>query len=104
MTEPLELTYHLHLLPRGRISFRRWHWELWHEAQLLAAGWRTGPLHAQRALRAHAFRYVHRVHGVHPIPSQAAHPAEQPWGGGSAACYWGELGVVLTPRASVDGS
>jgi hypothetical protein len=96
MTEPLELTYDLHLLPRGRISFRRWRWELWHGAQLLAAGWRVNPLHAQRALRAHAFRYVH------PIPSQAAHPAERPWGGGTTAFHWGDLRVVMTPRALVD--
>lgn len=104
MTESLELTYDLHLLPRGRIAFRRLHWELWHEAQLLAAGWRTGPLHAQRALRAHAFRYLHRLHGVHPIPSQATHPAEREWGGGTTAFHWGGLRVVLTPRALLDAS
>ena len=102
MTEPLELTYDPHLLPRGRISFRRWRWELWHGAQLLAAGWRLTPVHAQRALRAHAFRYVHRLHGVHPLPSQADHPAEQPWGGGSTAFRWGDLRVVLTHRAALD--
>ena len=81
MTEPLELTYALHLLPRGRISFRRWRWELWHEPQLLAAGWRLNPLHAQRALGAHAFRYVHRLHGVHPLPSP---PPTPPNGSGAA--------------------
>lgn len=98
VTEPIELTYALHLMPRGRISFRRWRWELWHEPHLLAAGWRTGPLLAQRAVRAHAFRYVHRLHGVHPLPSQASHPAEREWGGGSTAFAWGDLRVVLTPR------
>lgn len=104
MTEPIELTYALHLLPRGRIAFRRWRWELWHEAHLLAAGWRLNPLHAQRALRAHAFSYVHRLHGVHPHPSQTVHPAERAWGGGSAAFDWGELRVVLTPRALLEPS
>jgi hypothetical protein len=104
MNEPLELTYDLHLLPRGRLAFRRWRWELWHEPHLLATGWRTGPLHAQRALRAHAFWYVHRLHGVHPLPSQAAHPAERPWGGGSTAFRWGDLRVVLTPRGLLDAS
>lgn len=104
MSEPLELTYALHLLPRGRIALRRWRWELWHEPHLLAAGWRLNPLHAQRALRAHAFRYVHRLHGVHPLPSQASHPAERAWGGGAAAFHWGELQVVLTPRGLLDAS
>ncbi len=104
MTEPLELTYALHLLPRGRISFRRWRWELWHEPQLLAAGWRLNPLHAQGALGAHAFRYVHRLHGVHPLPSPAALAGERLWGGGSTAFRWGDLRVVLTPRAMLDAS
>jgi hypothetical protein len=103
-TEPLELTYTLHLLPRGRINFRRWRWELWDEPHLLAAGWRLNPLHAQRALRAHAFGHVHRLHGVHPLPSQAAHPAERPWGGGPTAFHWGDVRVVLRPRALLDGS
>ena len=43
MTEPIELNYQLRLLPPGRISFRRWRWELWHGPQLLAAGWHGAP-------------------------------------------------------------
>ena len=43
--------YDLRLLPRGRFTFRRWRFELWHGPRLLAAGWRTSEDHAERALR-----------------------------------------------------
>ncbi|HET8980969.1 MAG TPA: hypothetical protein VFN87_22640 [Solirubrobacteraceae bacterium] len=100
MTEPIELTYALHLLPVGRIAFRRWRWELWHGPQLLAAGWRLNVLHAQRALRVHAVRHAHRLHGVHPLRPDAVPAArETTWSGRRVAVDWGDLRVVLTPRA-----
>ncbi len=98
MTEPIELTYDLHLLPTGRIPFRRWRWELWHGSQLLAAGWRLSVLHAQRALRGHAVRYAHRLHGLHPLRPDAGQVPETAWGGRQVAVDWGDLRVVLTPR------
>ncbi len=104
MTDPIELSYVLHLLPPGRIPFRRWRWELWNGAQLLAAGWRLNPLHSQRALRVRALRYAHRVYGLHPLHLETdAHGAETTWSGGAPVTIdWGELRVVLTPRALLE--
>lgn len=102
MLEPIELTYVLDLLPLGRKAFRRWRWELWHGPRLLAAGWRLSALHAQRALRAHAFRYAHRLHGLHPLRPEAAHRGDTGFSDGRMAIRWGELRVVLTPRPLLD--
>ena len=101
MIEPIELTYELHLLPRGRIAFRRWRYELWHGPQLLAAGWRLSALHAQRAVGAHALRYAHRVHGLHPLRPDHLGAAEPDahWSGRQVALQSGDLRVTLTPRA-----
>lgn len=101
MIEPLELTYHLHLLPPGRISFRRWRWELWHGPQLLAAGWRLNVQHAQRALRLRALRYAHRIHGLDPLRLEPAAGPERTWSG-QVVIDWGELRVILTPRGLLD--
>jgi hypothetical protein len=99
ITDPLELSYALHLLPRGRVAFRRWRWELWHGPQLLAAGWRLSALQAQRALGGHAFRYIHRMHGLHPLrPDADAAAPDTTWSGRPVALNWGPLGVVLSPR------
>jgi hypothetical protein len=99
MTDPIELYYAMDLLPAGRFPFRRWRWELWNGEQLLAAGWRLNPLHTQRALRVRALRYAHRVHGLHPLRLESAQPPETSWNGGPVTIDWGELRVVLTPRA-----
>ena len=102
MTDPIELHYALDLLPAGRFPLRRWRWELWNGRQLLAAGWRLNPVHARRALRLRALRHAHRVHGLHPLHLEAAEDAETGWCGGSVTIDWGELRVVLTPRALLD--
>ena len=47
-----EFQYEMRLLPRGRFTFRRWRYELWHGATLRASGWRTSPRAAERALMA----------------------------------------------------
>ncbi len=105
MTDTIELHYALDLLPAGRFPFRRWRWELWSGAALLAAGWRLNPLHAQRALRVRALRYAHRVHGLHPLHlEQAADQPESRWIGGPQTIEWGELRVRLTPRALAPGA
>ncbi|MBV9819303.1 MAG: hypothetical protein JOZ07_13295 [Solirubrobacterales bacterium] len=99
MTEPIELTYDLHLLPAGRVSFRRWRWALWSGPTLLAAGWRLSPLHAQRALRARALRHVHRLHGLHPLRLETAHGRETPWQSTEPVVIdWGVFRVVLRRR------
>lgn len=100
MTDPVELTYVLHLLPRGRIAFRRWRWELWHGPRLLAAGWRLSPLQAQRALGSYAFRYVHRLHGLHPLRVDGTPTPETTWYGRPVALDWGQLRAVLSPRTA----
>jgi hypothetical protein len=99
MTDPIELNYALDLLPAARFPFRRWRWELWNGGQLLAAGWRLHPLHAQRSLRVRALRYAHRVHGLHPLHLDGGATPETAWPRGPVTIDWGELRVVLTPRA-----
>lgn len=99
MTDPIELNYALDLLPAGRFPFRRWRWELWNGAQLLAAGWRLHPSAAQRALRIRALRHAHRVHGLHPLHLEHGQAPEPLWSGGPVTIDWGELRVVLRPRA-----
>ena len=100
--EPIELSYALILLPPGRIAFRRWRWELWHGSQLLAAGWRTAALEAQRALRLHAVRYAHRLHGLYVLRPEAALAPETAWSGQPVTVTSGALSVVLTPRSSTE--
>jgi hypothetical protein len=102
--EPIELSYALSLLPPGRVAFRRWRWELWHGPRLLAAGWRLNALHAQRAVRVHALRYAHRLHGLHLLRPDAQQPPEIAWGGTSVQVDAGELSVVLTPRIELQAT
>jgi hypothetical protein len=102
MTDPIELNYVLDLLPAGRFPFRRWRWELWNGGQMLAAGWRLNPLHAQRALRLRALRYAHRVHGLHPLHLESGAGLDSKWHAGPMTIEWGELCVVLTPRALIE--
>jgi hypothetical protein len=97
MTEPIGLHYDLHLMPRGRVDFRRWHWELWHGATLLAAGWGFHPLAAQRAIRVHAVRYVHRINGLRVLRPDVDHPTEIPWRNRPVTIDWGEMHIELTP-------
>jgi hypothetical protein len=97
MIEPIELSYALFLLPAGGVAFRRWRWELWHGPKLLAAGWRLNPGHAQRALRVHALRYAHRLHGLHLLRPEAGLPSEGMWPGSPIALGMGDVRVVLTP-------
>lgn len=104
MIEPIELTYELHLLPRGRMPFRRWRYELWHGPQLLAAGWRLSALHAQRAVGSHAIGYAHRVHGLHLLHPDRVSSQETPWTGERVALQSGDLRVMLTPRALLDAA
>jgi hypothetical protein len=96
--DPLELSYVLHLLPIGRIAFRRWRYELWDGSELLAAGWRLSPAQAQRALRVHAMRYAHRRHGLLPLHPSPGTLSDTAWPGRRMALEWGELRVLLTPR------
>lgn len=99
MLEPIELSYDLQLLPRGRVSFRRWRFELWHGQTLLSAGWRLSPLQAQRALQTHALRYAHRIHGLHPLHPDRLTDTDDALIGRVFALESGHVRVRLTPRA-----
>jgi hypothetical protein len=104
MTETIALSYDLHLLPRGRISFRRYRYELWHGATLLAAGWCLHPLQAQRAVRIHAVRYAHRLHGLRVIRPDVEHPDEAPWRGRPVTIDWGQFHIELSPVSEDRGA
>jgi hypothetical protein len=99
--DAVELSYTLELLPAGRVPFRRWRWELWQGPQLIAAGWRLHPLHAQHALRAYSSRYAHQLHGVHPLRPDATRAPETEWRARAVTLECGELRVRLTPRTPV---
>ena len=71
--EGLVFAYALYPLPPGRLPFRRWRWELWHGANLVAAGWRL----ARAGRRPRAARP--RV-GVRPPAVRAARARARPEG------------------------
>jgi hypothetical protein len=66
IVEGVSFSYVLHELPRGRMPFRRWRFELWHGARLEAAGWRTSERDALSALRTHGSRVAHAMFGLRP--------------------------------------
>ena len=95
----LEFAYSLYVLPPGRFPFKRWRWELWHGANLVAAGWRLSRADAGRALRQHAADYAHRLFGL-PAPkrdSPAAHGDLTP--GTTERVAIGPITALLVPRA-----
>ena len=97
--EGLQFAYALHLLAPGRIPFRRWRWELWHGATLVASGWRLTRPEAGRALRVSASEFAHRLFGL-PVPAR-----DPSVGGGDLQpgaverVAIGPTACVLVPRA-----
>ena len=69
--EGLKLSYELHLLPPGKVPFRRWRWKLWHGSSLIASGWRLARPDAGRALRVAALEFSLRFFGL-PVPPRDA--------------------------------
>jgi hypothetical protein len=97
--EGLEFAYALYPLPPGRLPFRRWRWELWHGANLLAAGWRLARPDAGRALRTHAADFGHRLFGL-PAPARDALSARRDLlPGTSERLAIGAISCMLVPRA-----
>jgi hypothetical protein len=97
--EGLQFAYALHQLPPGRLPFRRWRWELWHGATMVAAGWRLTRAHAARALRVHAADYGHKLFGL-PAPEpdpQAGAGDLRP--GAAERLSIGSITCLLVPRA-----
>src|ERR671923_2182369 len=95
----LELAYALYILPPGRLPFRRWRWELWHGATLIAAGWRLSRPQAGRALRLSAAEFGHRLFGL-PAPSREDAAGRGDLRPGSAErLAIGPITCLLVPRA-----
>jgi hypothetical protein len=96
--EGLQFSYALHPLPPGRHPFRRWRWELWHGATMIAAGWRLSRPQAAHALRLRAAEFGHRLFGL-PAP-----PREHAGGGDllpgvAVRLAVGPITCMLVPRA-----
>ena len=97
--EGLQFSYSLFPLPPGRFPFRRWRWELWHGATLVAAGWRLSRPQAGRALRQYASEFGHRLFGL-PAPERDPHAASGDIRPGAAErLAIGPITCLLVPRA-----
>jgi hypothetical protein len=94
--EGLTLAYALYVLPPGRFPFRRWRWELWHGARLVAAGWRTSRPMAERAVQRYAGDFGHSLFGLTP-PANTPHAPLPP--GAATRVEVGSVAVQLVPRA-----
>jgi hypothetical protein len=69
---PVSFAYVVREIAPERFPFRRWRWELWQDALLVAAGWVTTPLRVERALRIAASRRLHQLAGVTPLQPERA--------------------------------
>jgi hypothetical protein len=97
--EGLQLHYALEPLPPGRLPFRRWRWELWHGATMVAAGWRLSERDAGRAVRRQAATFAHRLFGL-PAPDLGPPGDEDPLRpGATERLVRGPVMCVLVPRA-----
>ena len=85
-------------LPRGRVGFHRWRWELWEGAALLACGWRTTPRDAERALGTATSRHAHEKLGVRALRPERAQPLERFRPGAVLRFDCGAVTCVLEPR------
>jgi hypothetical protein len=91
--------YSLSELPPGRVGFRRWRWELWHGAALLASGWRMSPRDARRALRTAASRRAHELLGLTALRPERARALDSFIAGAVVRVDCGAVTCVLAPRA-----
>lgn len=99
--EGLQFAYALHPLPPGGFGFRRWRWELWHGARMVAAGWRVSRRDAERALQKYALRAGHELFGLKGAPTHVAEPAEmRP--GATVRVERGPVVLTLVPRALLE--
>src|SRR5689334_17423445 len=96
--EGLQFSYALHALPPGRLPFRRWRWELWHGATLVAAGWRLSLQHAERALCTAASRRGHAQLGLHPLHPERSWPVGGLSAGLAIRLDCGAFECTLVPR------
>jgi hypothetical protein len=97
----LEFAYSLYPLPPGRLPFKRWRWELWHGAHLIAAGWRFSRPDAGRALRLYAAEHGHKLFGlVAPPRDERAARGDLPPGTTERIAI-GSITAMLVPRGLV---
>ena len=97
--EGLQFAYALYQLPPGRLPFRRWRFELWHGANLVAAGWRLARPDAGRALRVHAAEFGHRLFGLPVPPRDPSTGRGDLWPGTAERLAIGAISCTLVPRA-----
>ncbi len=95
----LEFAYNLYPLPAGRIPFRRWRWELWHGANLIAAGWRLARPDASRALRLYAADHAHRLFGLPAPPRDPRTARGDLTPGTTERVVIGSITALLVPQA-----
>lgn len=101
--EGLQFAYALHELPPGRIGFRRWRWELWHGARLLAAGWCLARPQAERALQRRAVEHGHALFGLRaPDPRGLRERVAAIRPGARVALEVGPVRCTLVPRPLLD--
>ena len=95
-----KFAYALHPLAPGRAGSRRWRWELWHGASLVAAGWRLSQEQAERALCTAASRRGHAQLGVHALRPEraAARGTAGLCAGASVRIDCGAFECLLVPR------
>ena len=92
--------YDIQALPPGRVGFRRWRWELWHAAVLVACGWRVTPRDAERALRTAVSRRAHELLGLEPLRPERNRPVDRFVPGAVVRIDCGAVECVLVPRGS----
>ena len=97
--EGLQFAYALHPLPPGGFGFRRWRWELWHGARMLAAGWRVSRRDAERAIQKYAVAHAHALFGLRErAPARIADPVPMK-AGATVRVERGPVACTLVPRA-----
>jgi hypothetical protein len=99
--EGLQFGYALHEIAPGRLPFRRWRWELWHGATLVAAGWRITRPHAGRALRQSAAEFGHRLFGLPEPPRDERAASGDLLPGRTERLAIGPITCLLVPRALI---
>jgi len=97
--EGLQFGYALHPLPPGQLPFRRWRWELWHGATLIAAGWRLTRPQAGRALRLAAADFGHRLFGLASARLDPRAAEGDLFPGSAERLAIGPITCLLVPRA-----
>ena len=96
--------YALRPLPPGRFGFKRWRYELWQGALLVASGWRMAARDAERALRAAASRRAHELAGLHALHPDSAEALDRFWPGAVVRVDCGAMTCVLAPRGEPDAA